>query len=320
MPDLSNFVLTRDDIENAARAISADIIETPLLPLTAAGGRRLFGKAENLQPLGSFKIRAGANAVATLLETHAVKSIATASAGNFAQGLALGARRRSVGLTVHVPDTAPEVKRNAIAALGAKVVMHDYSAWWEIMRTRDTGVAGEMFVHPFADPEVITGNATIALELARQAPDCAEIYVPVGGGGLICGVALGMRALGLKPRIIACEVETAAPLRASFAAGRAVSIERTPSFVDGIGGQSVFEEMWPLLRQVVDDVVVVSLDEIRAAMADLWRNNRIVVEGAGAASVAAARQRDSAGLSVAILSGGNINWCAYSEIVSAASI
>jgi threonine dehydratase len=315
MRDLSSFSPTRIDFENAARAIADDIIETPLLPLATQGDRRLFGKAENLQPLGSFKIRAGANAVATLLAAHEVKSIATASAGNFAQGLTLGARRRGVSVTVHVPNTAPEVKRNAIAELGAKVVTHDYAAWWEIMRTRDTGTAGEFFVHPFADPEVMIGNGTIALELARQLPECEEIFVPVGGGGLLCGIALGMRALGLKPRIIACEVETAAPLRASFDAGRAVAIERTPSFVDGIGGQSVFEEMWPLFQRLVDDIVVVSLEDVRKAMEGLCRHNRVVAEGAGAAAVAAAQTRSAANQSVAIISGGNIDWRVYSQLL-----
>lgn len=316
MSNLGALAPSLTEFERAAETIAADIIVTPLLPLAGSDGR-LFAKAENLQPLGSFKIRAGANALDTLARQGEPKAIATASAGNFAQGLAQAARRRGISLTVHVPDTAPAVKRDAIAALGAKVVAHEFSAWWDVMRTRDTGVAGEVFIHPFADAPVIIGNGTIALELVRQAPVIDEIYVPVGGGGLISGIALGLKALGRKVRIIACEVETAAPLRASFEAGRAVSIERVSSFVDGIGGQSVFEEMWPLLRRCVDDVVVVSLDEVRASVLDLWRNNRIVAEGAGAAAVAAARKNAGDRHAVAIVSGGNINASVYGEILSA---
>jgi threonine dehydratase len=223
-----------------------------------------------------------------------------------------------MSLTVHVPDTAPEVKRVAIAQLGARVIQHDYAVWWNIMRTRDTGVDGETFIHPVAEPAVMIGNGTIAFELARQAPECGEIYVPFGGGGLICGIALAMRALGRNPRIVACEVETAAPLRASFEAGRAVAIERAPSFVDGIGGQSVFEEMWPLLQACVDEVVVVPLADVGASVASLWRENRVVVEGAGAVSVAAARAHARSAHAVAIVSGGNIGWPVFKSILDEA--
>lgn len=314
MVELAHFAPDLAAFKDAARETAADCIETPLLPFVEDGGRRFWLKAENLQPLGSFKIRAGANALATLGKRGTVKSIATASAGNFAQGLALAARRRGMSLIVHVPDTAPAVKRDAIAGLGARVVAHPFADWWTIMRTRQTGEEG-VFVHPVAEPAVMVGNGVIALELARQCPACDEVFVPFGGGGMLCGIALAMRALGRNVRIVACEVETAAPLSASFAAGRPMSIVRTPSFVDGIGGQSVFEDMWPLLEDCVDDVVVVSLAAARASLRDLWRRAHLVAEGAGAVALAAARLHARGENPVAIISGGNIGWPEFRQAI-----
>lgn len=300
----------------AADAIADDAIQTPLLPFRTSSTADIRLKAENLQPLGSFKIRAGANALAMLPDAEAAAGVATASAGNFAQGLALAAARRRIKLTVHAPSSAPAVKLAAIRRLGAQVETHSYSDWWQIMSTRRTGRPDGRFIHPVCEEAVLLGNGTIALELTRQWSQIDTVFVPVGGGGLLCGIALALRALGARPRIVACEVETAAPLSRSREAGQPVSIQRQPSFVDGIGGGGVLEEMWPLLQELVDSVVVVSLDEIRSAMRAIALESHLVCEGAGAASVAAALSgRGGSGNCVAVLSGGNIDMSVFASIV-----
>ncbi|HZO22399.1 MAG TPA: pyridoxal-phosphate dependent enzyme [Steroidobacteraceae bacterium] len=313
----SSFRPSLEEFSRAAAAIEHDAIQTPLLPFRATSATDIRLKAENLQPLGSFKIRAGANALAMLPEAEAAAGVATASAGNFAQGLALAAARRRIKLTVHAPSSAPAVKLAAIRQLGASIETHPYNEWWQIMSTRHTGRDDGRFIHPVCETGVLLGNGTIALELVKQWACIDTVFVPVGGGGLLCGIALAFRALGARPRIIACEVETAAPLAQSRQAGRPVDIQRQPSFVDGIGGGGVLPEMWPLLQDLVDAVVVVSLDEIRQAMRVLALENHLVCEGAGAASVAAALSgRGGDGNCVAIVSGGNIDLSVFTDIVN----
>ena len=152
--------------------------------------------------------------------------VACPSAGNFGQGIAYAALRRGVRLTVHAPANAAEVKLEVMRALGATVVVHPFDEWWQIMSTRDTGRDDGLFVHPVCEPRVIVGNGTIGLELAEDWPEFDTVVVPVGGGGLISGIALALRSLGHKARIVACEVETAAPLSAALKAGHPVAIDR----------------------------------------------------------------------------------------------
>lgn len=314
---LSSFRPALSDFSKAAQAIANDAIESPLLRLRTSASADIRLKAENLQPLGSFKIRAGANALAMLSDAQTAAGVATASAGNFAQGLALAAARRRIPLTVHAPSTAPAVKLAAIRRLGAQVETHAYADWWQIMSTRDTGKAAGAFIHPVSEPGVMLGNGTIALELVRQWDRIDTVFVPVGGGGLLCGIALAFRAMGIRTRIVGCEVQTAAPLSQSRQAGRPVSIERQPSFVDGIGGASVLQEMWPLLSELADDVVVVSLDEVRQAMRTVATENHLICEGAGATAVAAALSgRGGGGNTVAIVSGGNIDLSVFTSIIA----
>jgi threonine dehydratase len=305
------------DFEAAALRIAPFVIRSPLLPLYGCEGREIRLKAENLQQLGSFKIRAAYNA---LLETDRdliAGGIATASAGNFAQGLALAARQQGARLTVHAPDTAARVKCEALARLGATVVSHPFNDWWQILTTRQTGEQNGVFVHPVSEPAVLVGNGTIGLELIETWPELDSVVIPIGGGGLAAGIALAIRASGRKVRIIGCEVETAAPLSAAFAAGKPVPIERKPSFIDGIGSNRVLEEMWPLLRELIDEVVVVSLDEAKAGVRALAASNHLIVEGAAAVALAAARSPRCPGRRVAaILSGGNIDVPTFCELVS----
>jgi threonine dehydratase len=298
---------TLGDFREAAARIAADARRTPLLPFPAEDGRSIRLKCENLQPLGSFKIRSGASAVAALPDGQ-VTAVATASAGNFAQGLTLAARRRGISVSVHAPDTAAEVKLAAMRALGATVVKHPFERWWKILSTRNTGADDGAFIHPVAERGVILGNGTIGLELVEDWPELDTVVVPFGGGGLASGIALALRALNRNVRIVACEAETSTPLASAFAAGHPVRVERRPSFVDGIGSNSVLEEMWPLLEELIDDVIVVSIAEIRAAIRTLAMQSHLIAEGAGGASLAAALSPECGGRNVAaIVSGGNID-------------
>jgi threonine dehydratase len=302
----SVFGASLEDFHAVRRRIASDIIKSPLLPVQN-GSQTLRLKAECLQPLGSFKIRAAANALSMLDASQLERGVATASAGNFAQGLGLAARRRGVPLTVHVPDNAASVKITAIRDLGAKVVQHPFNEWWEIMTTRRTGADDGIFVHPVCEAAVMMGNGTVGLELYEDWPQVDTVVVPFGGGGLSCGIALALRASGSKARIVACEVETAAALQSAMKAGAPVRIERKPSFVDGIGSNGVLAEMWPIVSRLIDDVIVVSVSEVASAVRELALRHRLVAEGAGATAYAAAVSPRCTGRNVAaVISGGNI--------------
>ncbi|SEJ72395.1 threonine dehydratase [Sphingobium sp. AP50] len=291
----------------ARQAISGLAVTTPLLPADFIEGREVRLKAECLQPRGSFKIRAAANVLARFSSQELEQGIACPSAGNFGQGLAYVAARRGVKLTVHAPDNAARVKLEEIRQLGARVVVHPFDSWWQIMSTRVTGHDDGIFIHPVCEPEVVVGNGTIARELLDSWADFDAVIVPVGGGGLLCGIALALRAAGHRARIIGCEVETAAPLSAALRKGEPVIVDRRPSFVDGIGSTRVLDDMWPLLRELVDDVIVVTPDEAADGVRMAARHAHLVVEGAGGAALAAARNARAGNRVVAILSGGNID-------------
>lgn len=308
-----------EDFRRTSQLIRGDIVHSPLLQHTE-GARTVRLKPECLQPLGSFKIRAASSVLQTLSPDQLRSGVATASAGNFAQGLALAAQRRGIALTVHVPDTAATVKIDAIRSMGATIVTHSFVDWWTIMSTRETGLDDGKFLHPVCELGVILGNGTIGLELADDWPDMDTVAIPFGGGGLATGIAVALRTLSRKVRIVACEIETAAPLAAAFAAGGPVRIERKPSFVDGIGSSFVLDEMWPLVRELVDDVVVVTLDEARSALRDLVFGHHIVAEGAGAVALAAALSPRCGGNRVAaIISGGNIDPQALCRVLAVSS-
>jgi threonine dehydratase len=309
LPSLEDLGAARERLEGLAT-------RTPLirLPLPASISDSRFPipeihlKLENLQPIGSFKIRGGGNAMRHLAPEALRDGVCTASAGNMAQGVAWCARETRVPCRVIVPDRAPAAKTDAVTALGAEVIRVPFADWWEVMETHDTrGVPGA-FIHPVENNDVMAGNGTIALEILEDLPDVDTVIVPFGGGGLISGIGAGLRARRPECRVIAAEVETAAPLRASMDAGEARVIERKPTFVDGIGGAAVLPAMWPLVRQVVQDSVVVSLEEIAEAIRLLVRHARIVAEGAGAAALAVARSGRVEGRKVVcVVSGGNID-------------
>ena len=236
------------------------------------------------------------------------QGVYTASAGNMAQGVAWNARRLGLPCSVVVPDHAPATKLAAIERLGGRVVKVPFERWWDVIVTGEFAGLDGYFIHPVTDPDVMAGNGTIGLEILEDLPDVDAVVIPYGGGGLSCGIASALRALKPDTRVFAVEVETAAPLAASLRAGAPVEVAYRPSFVDGIGGKSVLAEMWPLARELLDGSLVVTLDEARAAIRLLAERGRVIAEGAGAASVAAALAgMAGAGKVVCVVSGGNID-------------
>jgi threonine dehydratase len=301
---------TLDDVRAARDRIAGVAIRTPLVRLNAEAPGEIWLKLENLQPIGSFKLRGATNAMRLVPRERLERGVYTASAGNMAQGVAWGARLLGVRCDVVVPEHAPQTKLAAIERLGARVTKLPFDRWWQVLVEHHyEPLADRAFIHPVSDPAVIAGNGTIGLELVEDFPDVETIVVPYGGGGLSCGIAAAVRALRPAVRTYAAEVETAAPLAASLAAGAPREAPRyTPSFVDGIGSRSVLAEMWPLARRLLAGSLVSSLEEIAGAIRLLAERNRVIAEGAGAASVAGALAgRAGSGKIVCVVSGGNID-------------
>jgi threonine dehydratase len=298
-----------EEIRAAAERIRGDVVRTPLLRLPVENApAEIFLKLENLQPIGSFKLRGASNAIATAPPEALAHGVWTASAGNMAQGVAWQARRRGLRCTVISPDHAPATKLEAIRRLGAEVVQVPFQEWFQVLATHTfPGMRGH-FVHPVSDPAVMAGNGTIGLEILEDLSHPDTVLVPYGGGGLSCGIASALRALRPQTRVFGCEVDTAAPLSASFAAGAPARILYRPSFVDGIGSPFVLEEMWPRARALLQGALVSSVEEIAAAVRLLVERVRVVAEGAGAAGLAAALAgRGGGGQVVCVISGGNLD-------------
>ncbi len=309
--------VTPEQVRAARARITGIARRTPLLRLDADDSpAEVHLKLENLQPIGSFKLRGAGNALLAAGPDALAGGVFTASAGNMAQGVAFVARRLGIPCHVVVPDTAPAVKLAAIERLGGRIVRVPFDDWWQVILThRFDGLPGR-FVHPVADPEVMAGNATIGAEILEDLPDVDAIVIPFGGGGLSCGIAAAVRGVRPQIRIYAAEVETAAPLAGSLRAGEPRAVAHARSFVDGIGGKSLLEEMWPLARDLLDGSLVVSLAETAAAIRLLAGRARVVAEGAGAVPVAAALAgRAGHGKVACVVSGGNIDAATLAAIL-----
>jgi threonine dehydratase len=292
---------------------------TPLVRLEVDGPAQIYLKLENLQPIGSFKLRGATNAIRSLPLGVIADGVYTASAGNMAQGVAWGARDLGVPCTVVMPDNAPATKVNAVKRLGANIVPLPYDDWWQTLRDHGREGMSGRFIHPVADRDVMAGNGTIGLEILEDLPTVDTVLVPFGGGGLVSGIATAVRALQPNARVYGCEVETSTPLSAALTAGHPVVVERTPSFVDGIGGRGVLEEMWPIVSDLVSGALVTTLAETRAAIRLLVERTRVVAEGAGAVPVAAAlagRAGGDAGTIVCVVSGANIDTKTLIDVLS----
>jgi threonine dehydratase len=297
------------EIQAARERLAGFAMRTPLVRLNIEDApAEIHLKLENLQPIGSFKLRGAGNAMALAGAAALAHGVCTASAGNMAQGLAWCARQRGVACTVVMPDHAPQTKQAAVERLGARTIKVPFDTWWQTLVDRSHPGVGGVFIHPVSDRGVMAGNGTIALEILEDLPDVDAVVIPYGGGGLSCGIAAALRALRPQTKVYACEVETAAPLDAAWQAGAPAPIDYRPSFVDGIGGKGVLAEMWPLARRLLDGSLVVSLEAVAEAIRLLAERNRVVAEGAGAAPVAAALSlRAGPGKVVCVVSGGNID-------------
>ena len=305
-------------IEAARARIAGTILRTPLVRLElGAGYPDVRLKLENLQPINAYKLRGAANAVAALEPSERARGVWTISAGNAGQGVAYAARRAGVPCTVVTIETAPESKLERMRALGARLVLAPYEVCWKALEERAyPGVEGT-FIHPFDDDDFIAGHATMGLEILEDAPDTVAVVAAIGGGGLITGLGSAVRALKPEIKVWGAEPSTAAPAAASFAAGSPQAFSGwTASFVDGAGGQSVFPRMWERMKPVMDGVIVVTLDEVRAAMRLMAEKIRIITEGAGALGLAAALTGKAGnGPIVAVVSGGNIDLEKFSQLI-----
>lgn len=297
------------EIEAARERIANAIVRTPLVRLNSDAPSDIFLKLECLQPTGSFKVRGAGNAIALLTPQERERGVYTCSAGNMAQALAWHAKREGIRCTVIVPDSAPRTKLEAIRRYGADIIQMTWDEVWQVANNRDYPPLHERtFVHPFADLRMMAGNGTAGLEILDDCPDVDSIIVPFGGGGLFTGIATAVKTKKGSVKMFASEVETAPPLSKSLAAGRAMTITRIPSFVDGIGGGNVAGDMWERVRDLVSGSIVVSLSAVAAAIKMLLERNRVVAEGAGASSLAAALTGEAGkGTTVCVISGGNID-------------
>lgn len=284
-------------------------------------------KREDLQPVFSFKLRGAYNRIAQLSEEEAVRGVIAASAGNHAQGVALAAKRKGIHATIVMPKTTPRIKVEAVRKLGAEVVLHGNTyddasrhAYEQVEKT------GAVYIHPYDDPDVIAGQATVAVELLEQHPEKIDfVFVPAGGGGLIAGMAAWIKQHRPEIKVIGVEPNDAACLYAAMQAGKRVSLEHVGIFADGVAVRQIGEEPFRVVRDLIDEVITVSTDEICAAIMDIYDDTRAITEPAGALAVAGikkyVRREDLQGAClVAVNSGANMNFDRLRHIAERAEL
>jgi threonine dehydratase len=311
-------VIALEEIRAARERIADLAVRTPLvrLPLDDAPAE-IHLKLETLQPINSFKIRGAGNAIRSAPAELRAQGLLTASAGNMAQGVAWVARELGLTATIAVPEHAPETKLAAIERLGGRVLKVPYEDWWQAIVTSEIPGEEGLFIHPVADEAVMAGNGTIGLEILEDLPEVDTVVIPVGGGGLAVGIASAMKALKPDVRVITAEPATGAALQAALADGGPTDVEYQPSFVDGSGSRRVLDPMWPRLREVVDEAVAVPIADAEAAVRVLAERVRVIAEGAGALSTAAALAgRAGSGTVACVVSGGNINLATLAAILN----
>ncbi len=310
--------VTLEEIRGARTRIQGTAVRTPLVKLELGPGfPDIRLKLENLQPINAYKLRGAANAVAQLSNAERGRGVWTISAGNAGQGVAFAARQAGIPCTVVAIETAPVAKLDRMKALGAKIVPVSYAGAWQALGDRaHSGVEGT-FIHPFDDHNFIAGHGTMGLEILEDEPATTAVICAIGGGGLIVGVGSALKALKPGIKLFGAEPETAAPMARSLERGSAQEFgEWQASFVDGAGGKSVFPRMWQRMQPLVDGSIVVTLDQVRAAMRLMAEKSRVIAEGAGALGLAAALTgKAGQGPIVAVVSGGNIDLKKFAELV-----
>jgi threonine dehydratase len=311
-----------DAIRLAAEGLRGIVVHTPLVAYRGdpGDGDRSAGillKPEIHQPVGSFKLRGVFHAVASLPAEAREAGIATVSAGNTAQALAWAGRHFGVPARSLMPDTAPRTKIDAVRALGGEPVLVPVAELFRFLRERGWESEPYAFVHPWTSRELITGHASLGLEILDDRPEVETVYVPVGGGGLLAGVGSAIRQLAPSVRLVAVEPEGCPSLHAALDAGKPVTVP-CKTICDGVAVPYITEEMFPLLSELADDVVVVSERAVRAAVRSLALGNRIVAEPSGALALAAALATPASerGESVCLVTGGSIDRELLVEILS----
>jgi threonine dehydratase len=308
------------DIEEARRRIAGTVLRTPLVRLDLGpGGPDIRLKLENLQPTNAYKIRGAVNAVGRLNDAERARGVWTVSAGNAGQGVAFAARAAGISCTVVAIETAPKTKLDRMAALGARIVPVPYEIAWKAVTDHEYEGMDGLFIHPFDNHDFIAGHATMGLEILEDAPDTCAVITAIGGGGLITGVGSAIKALRPDIKVYGAEPETAAPFALSLREGGPRRFEAwQASFVDGAGGQSVTTRMWERMRPIVDGAIVVTLEQTRQAMRLLAEKARVIAEGAGALSPAAALTGEAGeGPIVCVISGGNIDLAKFASLIAA---
>jgi threonine dehydratase len=307
------------DVQEARERISGTVLRTPLVKLDAgAGAPEIYLKLENLQPTNAYKIRGGANAVARLSDEERARGVWTISAGNAGQGVAYAARAFGVPCAVVAIETAPQTKLDRMRALGAEIVPVSYEDAWRAAESHAFEGMDGTFVHPFDNHDFIAGHGTMGLEIVEDLPEVRAVIAAIGGGGLITGLGSAVKALKPDVEVIGAEPETAAPYAYSLEHGGPQWFPNwKASFVDGAGGKSVTDRMWQRMQAVVDRTITVTLDETRQAMRLMAEKARVISEGAGALSVAAALTgKAGGGPIVCVVSGGNIDLDKFAELVA----
>jgi threonine dehydratase len=299
-----------EEIKAAQKRIAPDIVRTPLIKLNVDDApAEIYLKLENLQPIGAFKIRGASNALKTATEDELKDGVWAVSSGNHGQGMAMMANKLGIDCKIFAWDTASQTKIDAIERFGVKVERIPYPSTqeeWALLREEAAKRKGYWIQG--SHPAAITSNGSIGLEILEDLPDVDAILMPVGGGGLSCGVASAVRALKPDVKLYGCEIETSAPLATSFEAGERVTVERIPSFIDAIGYTSINPAIWEMASKLLDGSLVVSLGEVCKAVRLMAKRNRVIVEGAGAVSVAAALSgKAGTGKIACVVTGGNID-------------
>jgi threonine dehydratase len=306
-----------EEIRAARERLAGRVLRTPLVPLDLPEQpAAIYLKLENLQPIGSFKLRGALNAVLQIDPNDLRAGVVTASAGNMGQGVAWAARELGLRCTVVVPDHAPETKLAAIERLGGRTLKVPYERWWQAISESSFPEVEGAFIHPVQDERVMAGNGTIGLEILDDLSEPDRVLVPFGGGGLSVGIASAVKAVRPSTRVYAVEPETGAPLTAAFETGEPRPVEYQVSFVDGSGAPAVLPAMWPRAREALDGAFSVSLDGTAAGVRLLAERARVVAEGAGALALAAALANGWDETTVCVVSGGNIDASKLAKILA----
>ena len=321
---MNSLMVTLQDIQAAQTLLRGIAVRTPLVLCQLSDGRRLYVKPENLQPIGSFKLRGAYNKISSLTPEERERGVVAHSSGNHAQGVAFAARAMGVKATIVMPRTAPPVKLEATRALGAEIVLVGPAGNDRIQKADELARERSLTpVLPYNDEKIIAGQGTIGIEIFEDLADAGVVLVPVGGGGLISGVATALKELRPGIKVIGVEPEFAADAQASFRAGAIQTISGESAgrtIADGLRSQSIGPINFEHIQKYVDDMITVTEDEIRQALRHLLFSARILAEPSGAVTTAAAmfhaRELPAAGPIVAVVSGGNVDPGIFSEILT----